>query len=735
MPFDSRFIKQKLLELFPESDFSALLQEHNAIIAGEYVLSNVVDFDEAITEPRMNIYINRENVNNFLYDDSYGSPFIDVNPIDTIMIRASSQSYLFGDAIIGIIKYTINGINISIMVVDDDVQFRSVIDSFDLSFCKIWYDGVNITCFETEYNIREKVGSLSPFYVKQIMYFLDTVVIERVKLYLRRGFKIVYTSPFPEGEEVQFEIRRTLVTNIELYAMSYLIYNYYIKDFIELSKYKTFLDFYNYFIQNNSERDVIQFKKYIREFYFYLMTGNTDLANTYRDMVQQYISDIDFNEGEESEESEGEDGEEDGEESDGVDIDVESVDSDDIDSVQSVIQTHYYDEYIEGIMQNPIYKILEIYHPQYKDDITRSGAKMYYDECKDLEIELINKYEQLNSLTGEYNIQMENESRNIPEIDRLTQNINNIEQEIRKLKISHTYTKEYFLRLSNISKEIFPDFDESEYYNILVAEPLDKKISMYIPIEHRRYMLNKFVDKDYNYMYKSVKGLLTYIPQIYYSSSFITNSDKEELMSLFPFTTSLVLKEKKIDDYLQGATIDIVLDKHEIFDIFEAETYTLKQYLNNDVNNIVFILKERGQYKYYATQLSRLSQPEYLIVQCLEVLEGGAPHKSDIIPNNIYINNFIDRQNALSFNCVKKIINYLLTVDNNDPSTRIFYLDNSDEERISPTAGLHTVIINRQNVLNIFGERVDIVSASHCGAGTFVDAYTNVYKPLILQPQ
>jgi hypothetical protein len=86
-------------------------------------------------------------------------------------------------------------VNIDVIIVDDNYTIDQVIDNFDLSFCKIWFDGDNV--YATYPNdIMTKKGFLNTIYTNQyynaIEKGLETMdlICLRNKKYTRRGFEI-----------------------------------------------------------------------------------------------------------------------------------------------------------------------------------------------------------------------------------------------------------------------------------------------------------------------------------------------------------------------------------------------------------------------------------------------------------------------------------------------------------------------------------------------------------------
>jgi len=176
--------------------------------------------------------------------------------------------------------------------------------------------------------------------------------------------------------------------------------------------------------------------------------------------------------------------------------------------------------------------------------------------------------------------------------------------------------------------------------------------------------------------------------------------------------------------------------QYRLYDVIEMEDKSMREFLDSDIDNLLFILKnERTQtYQVMGSSLKRLTDINNFFVQCNNT-EEIFPNTTNIIDmHNWYINKFLDYPLGISFSCVKKIIDYL--EKNKDyleiePNTRLFYMNN--KSRISPISTIQSVQVKYG--MNIFCNNVNLVGATHCGIGTFLDVYNEVNKPKFLQPQ
>jgi hypothetical protein len=168
-----------------------ILIENNAILAGGSVLGSIT---RTYVLRDLDLYVNLRNAQNVYnalmqegQDNSVQSSHT-APPYD--------QSFLIKNNILG--RFTavlrrhrggpISRTEIDIMIVADDVTVESVVENFDLSFCKIWYDGRTIL---TNYpdDVRNRTGSLGIDYLEAYLSG-NVFTAKRIKKYTRRGFTI-----------------------------------------------------------------------------------------------------------------------------------------------------------------------------------------------------------------------------------------------------------------------------------------------------------------------------------------------------------------------------------------------------------------------------------------------------------------------------------------------------------------------------------------------------------------
>jgi hypothetical protein len=192
---DPEIVKTKIMEYleFNEKEYNTFitaLKKHNAVIAGSFVLSCFSDF-----KPNdIDIYITNKDMMNF----PKKLPG-DLSPVSLDFI--SKYDSLGKKYVMRMLFYKYKNykpyknISMDVVIVDDSYTIDQVIDNFDLSFCKIWFDGDNV--YATHPNdIKTKSGSLNKIYTNQYYnaiekgYESSDLICSRNKKYTERGFKI-----------------------------------------------------------------------------------------------------------------------------------------------------------------------------------------------------------------------------------------------------------------------------------------------------------------------------------------------------------------------------------------------------------------------------------------------------------------------------------------------------------------------------------------------------------------
>ena len=163
-----------------------LLRDHNAIIAGGSVLGSLSE-NSYIRD--LDIYVNLKNAQNFYNALFKYQPEIYAYGYGNHTAPPYDSSFLIQNNILGRYNiYLFGTIQTDIMIVSDDVSVESVVENFDLSFCKVWYNGTEI--FTNHYqDILERRGTLGQNYLEAYLKG-NTFTMKRIKKYTRRGYTI-----------------------------------------------------------------------------------------------------------------------------------------------------------------------------------------------------------------------------------------------------------------------------------------------------------------------------------------------------------------------------------------------------------------------------------------------------------------------------------------------------------------------------------------------------------------
>ena len=188
-------------------DFIYSLKEYNTVIAGGFVLSCFSDFKSN----DIDIYITSKNMKKFACNLP---PFLSPISLDFIS-KYDSIGKKYVQRML-CYKYDKNNepnddIKVDIVIVDDNYTIYQVIDNFDLTFCKIWFDGDNVYASHPN-DIRTKTGSLNDLYLDDYYSAIKTkktqlnLIHQRNEKYTNRGFTIrIAEDPHPSTQFVPKE--------------------------------------------------------------------------------------------------------------------------------------------------------------------------------------------------------------------------------------------------------------------------------------------------------------------------------------------------------------------------------------------------------------------------------------------------------------------------------------------------------------------------------------------------
>ena len=207
-----------------------LLQETGSIIAGGSVLSAYNDvfipyyrgYNQCTPNLKhdFDLYIHLNKMEEFIR--RLPEIFRDYrnNQVCSYTAPPYDKSFLKKNNILGrFVLKQYNYPDIDLIIVSNEKNLTDIVDSFDLSFCKIWYNGVDVQARNPE-DILNKRGTLGSDYIKCLLngnYF----TAKRIQKYKKKGYKILvdldYEFEIKEDENVIISPEDWVVSNIVKY--------------------------------------------------------------------------------------------------------------------------------------------------------------------------------------------------------------------------------------------------------------------------------------------------------------------------------------------------------------------------------------------------------------------------------------------------------------------------------------------------------------------------------------
>ena len=169
------------------ADISYIFRETKSLIAGGFILNAINETQLVNTD--LDIYVNLSNAKRLL------NIFTDELELKVSLVHTSpayDQSFFKKNNIlerIALDQYHIH--KVDIMVIPDHIDVKTVVQNFDLTFCEIWYDGVNVAGTNIEDSLNKK-GYLREQYRESLLVYFNKFIINRIKKYLKRGYSIDY---------------------------------------------------------------------------------------------------------------------------------------------------------------------------------------------------------------------------------------------------------------------------------------------------------------------------------------------------------------------------------------------------------------------------------------------------------------------------------------------------------------------------------------------------------------
>ena len=171
---------------------NTLLISNKTIISGGFILKSIGAFvDEKSVD--MDIYVPTEYA--AAVRDKMGVMFGATNFTKHVMSDAPN-SFFKKNGIVSVTKYSRTEpvyAELDIVEVNKDRMPIDVIKNFDLTFCENWYDGKTVYMVHPDH-VEAKSGFLENHYLS-LLFKKNPVLINRVKKYMGRGFKVFINNP------------------------------------------------------------------------------------------------------------------------------------------------------------------------------------------------------------------------------------------------------------------------------------------------------------------------------------------------------------------------------------------------------------------------------------------------------------------------------------------------------------------------------------------------------------
>ncbi len=221
-----------------------VLKNTGAIISGRFILKAIGSFvDESSVD--IDIYVPTKNAEHLRVIMKYLFNSINIKKY----FASDSPKFSFKkNGIVSISKYSKSipeYAEMDIMEVNSDRTPVDIVKNFDLTFCENWYDGTNVYMTYPEH-VKTKKGFLENHYLN-ILYTGNPVLLNRIKKYIKRGFRVSINNPDTKKPE---DITDSIVNDTFMYqqiknepnvvavdihgppARKYAIYNNYNKNSI-----------------------------------------------------------------------------------------------------------------------------------------------------------------------------------------------------------------------------------------------------------------------------------------------------------------------------------------------------------------------------------------------------------------------------------------------------------------------------------------------------------------------
>jgi len=183
------------------------LKDNHAIISGGFLLKAIGTF---VDEKSVDIDIYVPTAHTAVFRGIMSKLFDETSHVTHL---ASPTGFLNKNGIVSVTKYkreidADHYAEMDIVEVKGDRTPKDVVQNFDLTFCENWYDGENVYMTYPEH-VKTKKGFLENHYLK-LLFEGSQVLINRMKKYIRRGFRVSINNPVTKKGK---NVTKNILTN------------------------------------------------------------------------------------------------------------------------------------------------------------------------------------------------------------------------------------------------------------------------------------------------------------------------------------------------------------------------------------------------------------------------------------------------------------------------------------------------------------------------------------------
>lgn len=271
------------------ANFNEILKSHKALIAGGCVLSayagfDINDIDIYVHQSYASSMFSKLNSLGFNLESSNVAPSYDASFLKKNNIQTRLNLRLLHE--------NSGRIEIDLMIIPSHIPLVNVILNFDLSFCKIWYNGTYVYA-NNLIEIERKEGYLGKDYVHKLFTELNTFTWFRLKKYIKRGFKIQFEELYNSKNVGNLvNQKNTTLLNTDAIKEEWFV-KYIIRNLFKLGIFKKMQDNYTECIINKGGYSVIEYVSSIYKdnpkMYFYNHNKIAYLACNMKDFTVESL--------------------------------------------------------------------------------------------------------------------------------------------------------------------------------------------------------------------------------------------------------------------------------------------------------------------------------------------------------------------------------------------------------------------------------------------------------------